>query len=210
MPIKHNRLDNIHPDERQFWRWRTLHDYMQEKMTGRDFNTYLQLSVAVGYIDPYPEGENDDAERAVTTVRYWDVVDFLENFVIPVASMLPWGYTTDNPMMFPESQYLLQHIKNELRFLESIRRPFKLQPLIEYLESKAENAFKAVVVREQRYNLGNPIFPPGYERYRNYLCEWAARGCFLAPITVKEHKKFMLRMSREHGVWWKGHPFLRG
>lgn len=210
MPITHNRLDTLHPTELPYWRWRTMHNYMTDKMAGRDFNTLLALSVAVRYIPDFPRDQNNGAEIAVTRVRYRDAVDFMQRFVIPVARLLPWGYSTDNPVMFLESRWLVEHLKRELRRLEGVRRKFKLQGLIGYLNMVAAEAFKPVVVREERFNLGNPIFPPGYEMYRTYLCEWTARGCFLAPRVVKEHKEFVARMVREQGVWWKGHPFLRG
>jgi hypothetical protein len=87
---------------------------------------------------------------------------------------------------------------------------FKLKDLIEHLEKITKHAFDRHVVWDARYRLGNPGFPPGYQMYRLYLCEWTARGCFLHPNIVIEHKKFVARMGREKGVWWKGHPFLRG
>jgi hypothetical protein len=210
MPIKSNRLDTIHQFELPYWRWRTIHNYMQAKMTGRDFNTYLAFSAAMGYIPDYATPENAVADVAVTRVRHRDAVDFLEKFVIPVAALLPWGHSADNPVTFPESHHLLTYIKSKLWQLDFSRQKFKLQALINHLVKSTEHAFKRYVVLDKKYNLENPVFPPGYETYRLYLCEWTARGCFLAPDMVKKHKNFVARMGRElTHVWWKDHPFLK-
>jgi hypothetical protein len=209
MPITYSRLDTIHPLELPYWRWRTLHTFMQEKMSGRDFNTYLVVSATMGYIPAFDMAENDGT-NALTRVRYRDAVDFLEKFVVPVAALLDWGHAADNPVGFVESRYAVDAIKAELRRLEGTREMLRLDGLVGRLEDAAGRAFKPHVVRDKKYNLGNPIFPPGYEAYRKYLCEWTAKGCFIHPSLVQEHKKFVARMHTERGVWWKGHPFLRG
>lgn len=210
MPVKSSRIDMIRPDEFYYWRWQTINTHMEKKMSGREFNTLLELSKATGYIPDYPMDENNGLDIATTRVRSRDAIDWIDRFVVPVAALLPWGHTKDNPVTFAESSVLLSCLKQELIRLERNRQNFRLQQLADHLTKVAANAFRAVVIADKTYNLGNPILPPGYERYRAYLCEWTAKGCFLGPMVVVEHKKFVTKMWMEKRVWWKNDPFLRG
>lgn len=209
MPVKQNRLDTIHPTELPYWRWKTMHNFMQTKMTDRDFNTYLAMSVALNYIAEFPEAENNGAEVARTRVWYKHICSWIDEFVLPVAALLPWGYSVDNPVAFKESKTVVKVVKWELWDLGREKHAYTLKQLTEKLEHRALTAFVPVVMPEQ-WRLGNPTVPPGFEMFRKYFCEWVARGCFLAPAIVKEHKEFVKRMGTERGVWWKGHEFLNG
>jgi hypothetical protein len=51
--------------------------------------------------------------------------------------------------------------------------------------------------------MGNPVLPPGSEAYLEFLCEWAARGCFLVGQPRQEIVQFMKDMKPRKGVWPK-------
>jgi hypothetical protein len=238
MPIKINRLSVVQPDEFNYWRWHTMKDYMDKKLSNRDFNTYLSMSAMLNYIPDFDESQNNGIDIAKTQIRAKDAIQFIEKFAIPVYGLMPYGYSTDNPVTFPESDWLLKGIKHELHRLEAGKQFWTLPDLTKHLElvtgfekevgyvpdpafsnrkqkkrvrdeQKWQHSLGKCVVDSKAHNLGNPITPPGYGEYRKYLCAWTAKGCFLAPQMMGKHFEFVERMGRETRVWWMGHEFLK-
>lgn len=184
-------------------------------MTGIEFNLPLEHSVELGYIPYYHAEANDNGEDlAITYVRAADAIAFMRRFVLNVAALLPWGLRADNPVTFKESKALIARLELALRWLGTTREEYNLQGLTNYLLTVSESVVGTnYVVQDKNHNLGNPDKPPGYEAFRKWVCEWTARGAFLAPYVVKEHIRFVERMRTEPstaGVWWKGHEFLEG
>lgn len=67
-----------------------------------------------------------------------------------------------------------------------------------------KTAIKPIVVEDEKARLGNPIFPPGYQAYRDFLCEWTARGCFMCPMGQMDILGFMRQMDEnKNRAWWK-------
>jgi hypothetical protein len=67
-------------------------------------------------------------------------------------------------------------------------------------------ALKPVVVEDVSARLGNPVTPPGYEAYRDFLCEWTARGVLMCPMGRMPILEFLRNMDKEGNkkkAWWK-------
>jgi hypothetical protein len=43
----------------------------------------------------------------------------------------------------------------------------------------------------------------GYVSYREFLCEWTARGCWLAGGAGTEIVEFMRDVKGKKGAWWR-------
>ncbi|KAF2655783.1 hypothetical protein K491DRAFT_778468 [Lophiostoma macrostomum CBS 122681] len=238
MPVKYDRLSVVKPDEFNYWRWYTMKEYMEKKMSNRDFNTYLSMAMYSEYIPHFDVSQNNGIDIAKTQVRAKDAIQFIEKFAIPVYKLMPYGYSTDNPVTFPESDWLLKAIKHELQSLESGKQAWTLPSLTRHFElvtgfekevefvpdpafpnrkqmkrvrneQQWRNSIGKCVIDDKQFNLGNPIVPPGYDVYRKYLCGWTAKGCFLAPDMMVKHYEFVARLGRENRVWWKGHELLK-
>lgn len=141
-------------------------------------------------------------------IRAQETFKFLEDVIIYTQSLLPCGYTLDNPIYFPETGILHQCIRNELARLEAARPNFLLEELMMHLQAVGEKAFKPAVLGSAQERLGNPMFPAGYVMYREWFCAWAARACFMAPISRTEICKIAQNMRTKKGVWWVGLPLL--
>jgi hypothetical protein len=60
-----------------------------------------------------------------------------------------------------------------------------------------------LVVEDKKARLNNLILPVGYEKYREFLCEWTARGCFLSQDAKLEIMQFVQKMRNDKEPWWK-------
>lgn len=120
--------------------------------------------------------------------------------------MLPYGFSLDNPVESRETAVLEDALKVELKHLsQNKRRKFNTEELIKHMKAFGSKALKPQVVGVKEARLGNPEYPPGYVAYREFLCEWTARGCFLSPSGRVELVLFMDEMERKKDrAWWKG------
>lgn len=156
--------------------------------------------------DEIPEDwdRNQQNDNIKVYVRYDDAVNFME---VPktIWVMLPYEFSLVNPVMMKESKVLEDVLKEELKRLSVDRtKVFKTVELIEHLKSVGKGAFKPCVVGDKETRLGNPEYPPGYLAYREFLCEWTARGCFLSPTGRRDLTEFMDEMERKKDrAWWK-------
>jgi hypothetical protein len=156
-----------------------------------------------------PDWDTDwDTDRQVREIRVFvrhnDAVSFLEQVPRKVWAMLPYGFSRDNPVASAEAQVLEEVLKGELRQLSVSRRLFNTNEMLEHMLAVGKAALVPVVVQNASARLGNPVFLPGYEAYRDFLCEWAARGVFMCPIGRMEILGFMQQMERNRDkAWWK-------
>jgi hypothetical protein len=134
-----------------------------------------------------------------------DAIDLMEKIPIYVAKLLLWGFSLDNPVYMVEGDVLKERLISELRRLASTRQRWKTDDLIVHMKDVGRRAFERVVVSaDKEKRLGNPVFPPGYEHYRDFLCEWTARCCFLSPLGRREILQFLRDMERNKGrAWWR-------
>jgi hypothetical protein len=199
-----DRTDITLPDELQYWRWKICMRRL-EKEVDSYWVVHLTTLPNDRWFDTVPEhwNHNQLKDKIKVYVRYVDVVRFME---VPKAiwRMLPYGFSLDNPVESREGVVLEDCLKRELKRLSmDRRRVFNTEELIAHMKAVGAKAFKPVVVGNKEARLGNPEYPPGYLRYREFLCEWTARGCFLSPSGRVELVVFMDRMKREKGkAWW--------
>jgi hypothetical protein len=76
--------------------------------------------------------------------------------VKPIHELLPYGYSADNPVKFPESHVLEDAIKKELQRLETTKQKFTVPQLIAHLKEVGEKAFTPSVVSQCPINPRNP------------------------------------------------------
>lgn len=139
------------------------------------------------------------------TIHFQEAVELIDKIPIYVAKMLPWGFSLDNPVNTVESYILKRKLVDELRRLAARRERWNTDDLIEHMKKVGAATVNPVIVSRNKENrLGNPIFPPGYERYKDFLCEWAARCCFLSATARAEIRRFMEDMEKfKRKAWCK-------
>ena len=152
-----------------------------------------------------PDWDADRQARCIRVyVRYADAVAFMEQVPIKVWSMLPYGFRLDNPVESVEARALHDALKTALRALSISRKTFNTKEIMEHMLRVGKTALKPVVVQDASARLGNPVTPPGYEAYRDFLCEWTARGVFMCPVGRMDLLEFMHKMEvNAETAWWK-------
>lgn len=158
----------------------------------------LPVRLAGDHADP-----NEVVLARVVRVRAKEAVGLIEALPVFVARLLDWGYSLDNPVQMAEGVVLKTRLVAELWELERKGRKFHSVGLVGYLREVGRGAVSPVVVGDEGERLRNPVLPPGYEEYRDFLCEWAARACFMSPTGRREVLEFMDRMGREKAGWWR-------
>jgi hypothetical protein len=163
-----------------------------------------------GWCAPLPEhlqGERADPKDVVKArtlyVRARQAEAFMRDVPIYVAGLLDWGFSLDNPDKSAEAAVLKQTLIAELHRLERSRRMWHTEELNEHMQDVGKKAFEAVVVKNREERLGNPVVPSGYVNYREFLCEWTARGCWLGGEARNEIREFMRDMKEKQGAWWR-------
>lgn len=149
---------------------------------------------------------NQLKDKVKVYVRYDDAARFMEQTPKKVWKMLSYGFSLDNPVETKEAGMLEKALKAELKHLSlDRRRVFNTVELVTHMEEVGKKAFTPEVVGSKEARLGNPEYPPGYLAYRDFLCEWTARGCFLGPTGRVELVRFMDRMERgKNKALWAG------
>jgi len=151
-----------------------------------------------------PDADVEDIKKARTVVVHMpDAAQVMEAIPIFVAGLLDWGFSLDNPVRTAEGEALKKCLVDELSRLARSKRRFNTKELEEHMKKVGEGAFRPVVVGSKEERLGNPIFPPGYLAYREWLCTWTARACFYSPIGRSEIMRFMQKIAMRKDVWWK-------
>lgn len=69
------------------------------------------------------------------------------------------------------------------------------------MQDVGKKAVKTWVVEDR---LDNPVWLSGYVAYREFLCEWTARVCFLAGEARRKILGSMGDVRMKDGTWWKG------
>jgi hypothetical protein len=136
-------------------------------------------------------------------VKALEAVQFMEKVPLLVAGLLDWGFSLDNPENTPEGDVLKTCLIAELQSLEKSKHKFDTEELVAHMQKVGSEALSTIVVKDKHARLGNPVLPPGYVAYRDFLCEWTARGCFLAGDGRAEIVQFMKDMKNRKGAWWK-------
>ncbi|KAF2116524.1 hypothetical protein BDV96DRAFT_572301 [Lophiotrema nucula] len=204
IPVRTSREQAIQSSEVHHWRYRLTQKKL-ETAGGKMWDAILMQSGMDGYVTMVHSRPGEVVkDRARTIVRYNDAVEFMQDVPNYAMAILDWNWERDNPTQFAESQVLHEHLKNELRRLAQSRQQFLSDDLIRHMLQVGRKAFKPYVVAEKEDRLDNPVFPPGYEAYRDFLCEWVARGCFLSQNSKADLMNFIWRMKTEKGVWWIG------
>jgi hypothetical protein len=146
---------------------------------------------------------SDIVEARTVHLRLEEAVQFMEAVPIFIAGLLDWGYSLDKPVGTAEGDALKKCLIGELRRLAKEKRKVHTDELEEHLLEVGKNAIKPVMVTEKGERLRNPIYPPGYEAYRDFLCEWTEKGCFLSLSGRRDVMQFMERMKEKTNGWWK-------
>ncbi len=136
-------------------------------------------------------------------VHYDDAVRFMD---VPrkVWAMLPYGFSLDNPVGSPEALALEEVLRKELKRLSIERRLFNTKEILDHMTAVGQSALELVVVQDVSARLGNPVTPPGYEAYRDFLCEWTARGVLVCPMGRMPILSFLENMEKDKSkAWWK-------
>ncbi|KAH9875199.1 hypothetical protein J1614_004689 [Plenodomus biglobosus] len=203
-----DRADIIAADEEAYWRYKIARHRLTELVTswpvvlwaaeGDGWCTALPARLAGDMADP-----NEVVKARVVGIRVRDAVMVMDALPVFIAGLLDWGFSLDNPVYTAEGDALKARLVAELGILAKSRRMFHTDELIAHLREVGRGALSAVVVQDVRERLGNPVLPPGFDEYRDFLCEWTARGCFMSPTGRKEVLMFMERMRREKAGWWK-------
>jgi hypothetical protein len=148
-----------------------------------------------------------DTDRQVreikTFVRYNDAVAFMD---VPkkVWAMLPYGFSLDNPIGSDEALALEAVLRKELYRLSLSRELFNTKDILDHMAAVGRAALKPQVVQDVSKRLGNPVTPPGYTAYRDFLCEWTARGVLMCPMARIPLLEFLRLMDKKQGrAWWK-------
>jgi hypothetical protein len=203
-----DRADIIRPDEMRYWRYRIARQRLVLEVT--DWLFRLEACEQDQWCAPLPphldreDANVEDVKKARTVcVHMPDAVKVMEAIPIFVASLVDWGFSLDNPVNSPEGAALKKCLVDELSRLAKSKRKFNLGALEEHLKKVGDNAFRAVIVDDEEERLGNPVLPPGYKTYREWLCTWTARACFYSPLGRSEILKFMQNIATRKDVWWK-------
>ncbi|KAF1997948.1 hypothetical protein P154DRAFT_578477 [Amniculicola lignicola CBS 123094] len=201
------RADMITPAEFGFWKW-YLTDIRFKHDIKYSWDMWLMVSENEGHIPNFSHNlppSTIHMNVAKARVNAETTLYIIEQGIIPAAGFLNWGYPGDNPIDFPESAALLAVLKRELHRLEQTGQLFLLNDLLDHMKDVGLKAFIPVVAGTEKERLGNPVYPPGYEAYREYLCEWTARAVFIGPQASTQLMAFLFKMREEPGkVWWKG------
>lgn len=192
---------------------------MMEKFTGPEWKTYLEKASGDGdaFIPPFQKPDPKDVpinqldltpleDLAVTWVRFDQAISFMQNVVLYIASIKPWGYAFDNPHTTKEAELLVKCLQKELHRLSKTKQRFNTKDLIAHMQEVGAKAFTPVVVEEKDARLDNPIYPAGYEDYMNYVCEWTAGGCFWSKQTAVDVTYCVGLIMKNKGAWWEGEP----
>jgi hypothetical protein len=116
-----------------------------------------------------------------------DAIELMDRIPIYVAQLLHRVFSLDNPVNMREGEVLRECLVWELRRQAGTRRRWKTDDLIAHMKKVGAGVFTPVVVSSKKEDrLGNPVYPPGYEQYREFLCEWTARCCLLSPTARME------------------------
>jgi hypothetical protein len=154
-------------------------------------------------IDIHSWDHNRQADEIKAYVHYQFAVEFMQ---VPkkIWRMLPYGFSLDNPVETREAAVLEDHLKKELRRLSATKQLFNTKELIDHMMKVGKDAFRPEVTGSKEERLGNPEYPPGYLAYREFFCEWTARGCFLSPTGRMDLLGFMKKMDdNKKSAWWK-------
>ncbi|KAF2130743.1 hypothetical protein P153DRAFT_312662 [Dothidotthia symphoricarpi CBS 119687] len=208
-PVLKDRADIIQPDELQYWRYKIANHRLIHEIT--DWLWRMEQAELDGWCPALPPHLSDERanpadikEVRKVHVHMPDAVQVMEAVPIYVASLLNWGYSLDNPTNTKEADVLKACLVAELQRLASSKRKFNSTELVEHMKTVGERAFVPHVVSASDQRLGNPILPPGYVAYREFLCKWTALGCFLSPSGRTEVVGFMREMEKNKShVWWK-------
>jgi hypothetical protein len=192
------------PDELPWWRWKICMRRL-EKEASEFWLVRLQTLPHSGWFREIPQ--DWDADRQVkeikTHVRCDDAVKFMD---VPrkVWAMLPYGFSLDNPVESPETLALEECLSGELKRLSVQRKLFNTKEILDHVAAVGRDALKPVVVQDASARLGNPVTPPGYEAYRDFLCEWTARGVLMCPMGRMSILEFLRNMDKnKEKAWWK-------
>ena len=194
------------PDELPWWRWKICMRRL-EKEASEFWLVRLQTLPHSGWFRDIPQDWDTDRQvkEIRVHVRYDDAVAFM---YVPkrVWAMLPYGFSLDNPVESCEALALEKCLKGELKRLSVERKLFNTKEILDHMANVGRGALKPVVVEDVSARLGNPVTPPGYEAYRDFLCEWTARGVLMCPMGRMPILEFLRNMDKEGNkkrAWWK-------
>ncbi|KAF2847776.1 hypothetical protein T440DRAFT_188314 [Plenodomus tracheiphilus IPT5] len=182
---------------------------MQELVTS--WPVMLWAAEGDGWCSALParlEGEKADPNEVVwarvVSIHLQDAIMVMEALPVFIAVLLDWGYSLDNPVQTAEGDVLKARLVAELEDLARSGRKVHTDELVAHLREVGRQAVRPVGVGDVRERLGSPVLPSEFEVYRDFLCEWTARGCFMGPTGRKEVLLFMERMRKEEKAgWWK-------
>jgi hypothetical protein len=208
-PVLADRATIIADDEFAYWKYKIAKYRLNE--VNANWPTLLFNAEVDGWCAPLPQHlDHDRADVAeivkarVVTVRVNDAIAFVDAVPIFIAKLLHWGYSLDSPVSTAEGEALRACLVKELQRLAKKKRKVHTDELKKHLLEVGKKAVNPVVVADKGERLGNPIYPPGYEAYRDFLCEWTAKGCFLSASGRRDVVQFMERMKKEKTKgWWK-------
>jgi hypothetical protein len=207
-PVLVDRVDIMKDDEIAYWRYKVARHRLDTFLT--DWVTHLWGGEAVGWFPPLPphlQHDRVDAKDIVKArtvrVKAREAVQFMEEVPLLVTGLLDWGFSLDNPNNTAEGDVLKDRIIAELQSLEKSGQKFYTEEMIAHMQKVGKDAVRTVVVKDKQARLGNPDMPPGYTAYQEFLCEWTARGCFLAGCGRNEIAQFMKDIKNKKGAWWK-------
>ncbi|KAF2829882.1 hypothetical protein CC86DRAFT_177091 [Ophiobolus disseminans] len=214
-PVLTDRADIIRPDELPYWRYKIARHRLVLEVSDWIFRlAACELDRWCAPLPPHLERDDADVEdvkRARTVVVHMpDAARMTDAIPIFVAGVLDWGFSLDNPVNSAEGDVLKQCLLEELGRLARSGKRFNTKDLEEHMMKVGEAAVRPVVVEKKGERLGNPVFPPGFVAYREWLCTWTARACFYSPTGRGEILKFMQKMGArkdERDVWFgRGAP----
>ncbi|KAG9185751.1 hypothetical protein G6011_07082 [Alternaria panax] len=201
-----DRTTMTRPDELRWWRWKISMRRL-EKEALEFWLVRLQTLPHGGWFREIPQDWDTDRQvkEIRVHVRYDDAVRFMD---VPkrVWAMLPYGFSLDNPVGSAEALVLEECLRSELKRLAVERKLFNTKEILDHMANVGRNALKLVVVEDVGARLGNPVTPPGYEAYRDFLCEWSARGVFMCPMGRMSILEFLKNMEKDKNkgkAWWK-------
>jgi hypothetical protein len=208
-PVLADRATIIADDEFPYWRHKIAKYRLNE--VNANWPTLLFNAEVDGWCAPLPRhldhvraDVSEIVKARVVHVRVNEAVQFMDAVPILIARLLHWGYSLDSPVETAVGEALKACLIKELQMLaKEKRKKVHTDELKEHLLEVGKKAVKPVVVADKGDRLGNPIYPSGYEAYRDFLCEWTAKGCFLSPSGRRDVVQFMERMKETTKGWWK-------
>ncbi|KAF2804337.1 uncharacterized protein BDZ99DRAFT_155297 [Mytilinidion resinicola] len=148
------------PAEQGFWRYRKLEEQLV------DIDSFPLISLGVHLLP-------DKRVR----VNANNAIKFMDEVIIYVEMVLPYGYQLDNPVTFLESRAVHQALRTELRNQHG--QVVSVDQMQGALDAAAKKAVKCM--RSPDGALGNPEMPPNFVRYRDKVVRRVAHSCFLGP-----------------------------